>query len=166
MTSKCIPCRDIIQELYGDKLHHMNYLADVFYILNVVLVLFVIGMGQVNKTFAIRIAVLYVCLMIFRQILMKVTECDLDVNAKHRPRLSSDTKWYIVSGHTVGALMLTIILLNSQCCSEIQILSLWLSGLVMYFLIITKEHKTVDIMITIALVWLTFKAFGYKTHVK
>jgi len=152
-------CKDIFHGFIGDKIIHHNYLGDLFLCMNLLLLFLVLGTGLVNCALAIKVFIIYIVLFLIRLILSSLTVCDANVNKKCRPYGSKDTYWYIISGHTLNALFVTYIIINSSAADIIKYASIILSLLVMIVQCLTKEHYSVDIVLTALIVHLSIKAY-------
>jgi len=137
-------------------------MGDVMLFLNVVLVLVIVSRHRIGANMLYKTLVVYIMLMIFRQCAMNVTQCELDVYKMRRAYTSQDYYWYIISGHTLLSLFLTFIVVYSSSFQWIKIFSVILSVMVMFFQAATREHKTVDILITLVIALLAMKAFLMK----
>ena len=156
---KCNNCIDRFHEMMGHNITKYNHMGDVFVFLNIALFLYVLGSGGVITSIMMSVFKIGFVLYIIRAIIASITICDADTNREFRPWTSTDNLWYIISGHTLNAMLITYIILNSQTTELVKYMSILFCILVMFFQSASREHYTVDIILTILIVHLALKAY-------
>jgi hypothetical protein len=156
----CNQCVDVIHEFMGKHLTQYNHLGDVFVIFNAALLCLGVGMNMVQFRLLSRIFFIGVFLYMIRALCANITVCDADTNRTSRPMLSCDNVWYIISGHTMFSLLATYVITKSRTPSIVQFLSIVCCLFVMFFQSGTREHYTVDIVLTIIIVHLAIRAYA------
>ena len=156
----CSKCTDIFHEYCGKYITRYNYLGDLFIFFNILILLYILIIGKVNYDLVIKILLIGCCLFFFRGIVAGITICNADVNKDVRPWSSQHNDyWYIISGHTLNALLITYLIVKSKVHHIIKYASIILCVLVMFFQSCTREHYTCDIIITALIVHLIIKAY-------
>ena len=153
-------CRDIFHEFCGKYITKYNYLGDVFIFLNLSLLFYVLGTCRLNLNMAIKILLITCFLYFLRGFIASLTICKADINTDFRPISGiNDHYWYIISGHTLNALMISYLVVSSSIHPFIKGLSVILCVLVMLIQSSTREHYTCDIILTLLIVHLSVKAY-------
>lgn len=154
-------CYDIAHQFYDTELKNYNYFGDVLLFCNIFIVVFGSLGGLISFNLLRQILLIIIFLSCVRAAMTLVTTCEAETNRDQKPFTSRNTNnlWYIISGHTLLALCLTCLVWKSSYHPIIKGISLILSGLVCLSQIITREHYTVDIILTICLVFLSCQAF-------
>lgn len=158
-NNKCNNCVDLVHEFMGKHITKYNHMGDVFVFLNVAILLYVIGTNAVTMTLIAKVFLIGLVLYFIRGLAATVTICDADTNRKYRPITSKDNYWYLVSGHTLNAMLVTYLVLNSTVNDFVKYISVTLTLLVIFFQTATREHYSVDILLTVVIVHLALKAY-------
>lgn len=172
-------CKDIIHDNYR-KLSKYNYMGNflLFFQLSLATLIVISNARPPNKIIFILLSI-WIFLMIFRLIIYKCTSCNINsLSLKQGDKTPQKTKnplnkrkpiwgcdrWYIISGHTVSTIILSFLIMNSSIHYSIKILSILLSICIIVSQVITKEHKTVDVIITFFLTYFMVSYFLLKNN--
>ncbi len=104
------------------------------------------------------ILIFFVCV---RALMAFATTCKVDSQLKLKAwstRANNDI-WFMISGHTLVAMVTTGFILYSEYSIVLKYASVLTCGLVCFFQTATREHYTSDIIITVTLVLLAMKSF-------
>jgi len=157
---QCEKCQDVVHNLIGSQVTKYNYMGDVFLILELILFLVFIGLDKVDIQQVKHFGVIALVLFAIRYIAMRVTNCRADVNTTQRPFSDRSDRWFILSGHTIVASFVAYVVFQSQGINlPAKIVTALLTGATIISQIITREHFTVDIILTLLIVFLVTKAY-------
>jgi hypothetical protein len=135
-------------------------LGDLFIFFNILILLYILIIGKINYDLVIKILLIGCVLYFLRGIVAGTTICKADINKDFRPWSSKDNDyWYIISGHTLNALLITYIIVKSNINYITKYTSIIFCILVMFFQSSTREHYTCDIILTALIVHLAVKAY-------
>lgn len=152
-------CYDKFHVWMGEEMTQYNHMGDVFVFLNIAILLYVISQGSLNCQVGLRVLLIGSVLYFIRWVLSCTTVCDANVDKRRRPWTSTSTCWYIISGHTLNALLVSFLILNSQSGDFLKYSTVICACAVLFFQTVTREHYTVDIILTVLIVHLSIKAY-------
>jgi hypothetical protein len=158
-SGNCNKCDDWIHRLCGEKMKEYNAVGDNLLIAQMVLGAILLACGYIPMRLAGRLLVLTIVFFVFRQLMAEITLCEADVNMKNRPLTSSDPRWFILSGHTFCTLILAYAIAVSSVDPWVKVVGILTSVVVMFFQTATREHYTVDILLTAFVVYIALTAF-------
>jgi hypothetical protein len=156
---QCSQCRDIVHEWGGQKITEYNHLGDVFLFFNLATLLVVLGLNQCDYVLVTQVLIIGTVIYFLRNFVSCLTICQANVNISRRPWMSGDCYWYILSGHTIIVLLFTYIIIHAQTNTMLKMCGITFCFLTMLFQIISREHYTVDIVLTAIIVHLALKAY-------
>lgn len=149
---------DVFHLYFNGKYTHKHYVCDTILVTNICLFLGVqlcAGLTPFALENMLRICTYMLVVYFIRGITVALTTCDCTEMVKtNRPRLSRDTYWFMISGHTATTLLFTYLIFLTTSNTFVRIISVLLSIMVMGGLIVTQEHNSCDIPLTIFIVWL------------
>lgn len=151
-------CIDICHDFVGDDFHQYNDLGDALIIINIGLLITAIAHSE--HVPLRRFVVLFVVMMLFREILSLVTFSESNVNRANRPLLGGDHRWYILSGHLFTSIIITYLVGRSNINVATKITSVALSMGIFFVQIVTHEHYSKDMMLTLLICLLLIKAYS------
>ena len=160
---QCSQCRDVVHEWGGKQIAQYNHLGDVFLFFNLAVLLVVLGLNQCDYLLVTQVLIIGTVIYFLRNFVASLTVCQANVNVEKRPWMSGDCYWYIISGHTVIVLLFTYIIVHSQTNLFLKMCGIMFCFLTMLFQIISREHYTVDIVLTAIIIHLALKAYVVNT---
>jgi hypothetical protein len=154
-------CVDVLHEWCGIEMQKNNMFGDILVLLH--FILFFIGLYNNWVSYKLlKDSVLIVTFLVCIRAMMALsTLCKADTHPTLKPwssRKNNDV-WFMISGHTIKTMVLTLLILNSKFPSSMKIISVLLSFSVCFFQSATREHYSSDIFITTFLVLLAFASF-------
>lgn len=148
--------KDIVHEKIGDLFLSHNDLGDLLLIGNFFLLLFTFLLTSIDLQLVYRVIIIYISLMIIREMLVWVTHCECTADPIDRPLFSQDTTWYIISGHLLTSMTITFLIVMSETKLFIQVFSILISFCLFWIQILTREHMTCDMILTVVIFYLAF----------
>lgn len=157
---QCEKCQDLVHNLAGSQATKFNYMGEVFLVLELLIFLVLIGFSKVNIQQVKHFGTIALALYAIRYIAMQVTNCRADVNMAQRPFSDRSNRWYILSGHTlVASLVAYVVIQSRQVNMPVKVVTCLLTAAIIISQVVTREHFTVDIILTLFIVFLVTKAY-------
>jgi hypothetical protein len=156
---KMVICQDIVHNLVGTRYEHLNQWGDYLTYFN----LFLLGFSLLHIPVPIlqRSLLIFVCLYLLRWGLLVTTKCDMDIaQSKPRPLLSPNHDWFVLSGHLLTNAIITYSIWRGKSSSFVKNLSLLSTSLVMISMVMSREHYTIDMILTLVLLFLVLQLYG------
>lgn len=155
-------CKDVLHDLIGPSFSKYSHYGDALILINLSIMIVAALLGQIprgvlKKSFVIGL--FFVCIRLF---MVLTTSCRLpDYTRNNRAVLSHDENdnWYMLSGHTINTLFITMTLWNSHLHWGWKYFSVMLSVLVCFSQASTREHYTVDILLSSFLAYLAYVGY-------
>ena len=154
----CNNCVDKVHEWAGKEFEKYNKVNDYMIYANMLLV--ASQYKHIDGKLFRRLLPVIVALYIFRHFLAIMTDCEAPVRKDSRPTLSLDKRWYVISGHLSMSMFLCYLMLNSSAPQYLQCLSIAFTIIVFCFGIISREHYSKDMFLTLVFVSSLFKIYG------
>ena len=154
-------CDEVIHEWCGIEMKDNNHMGDLLIILNLLILL----VGLLQHWIDYELLREYVFILIFfvciRGLMAFVTTCRADSHATLKAWSTRENNdiWFMISGHTLVAIVITGFIVNSNFPNFFKYASVTACVAVCFFQTATREHYTSDIIITVALVLLAMKSF-------
>lgn len=154
-------CVDILHEWCGHGMKDINKMGDILILLNSLLFIFGYFQNWINYNIIIEFTLIMIFFTCVRASIALVTMCKANSHptVKAWTTRQNNNLWFMISGHTVGALVITGIIFYSEFPIALKVFSAILSVFVCFFQSATREHYTSDIILTICLVFLAMKSF-------
>jgi hypothetical protein len=157
---ECEACQDVFHNVFGTDVTKLNYVGDIFVGIEALLLASLLWYKRIDAELAKKVGLIALCLFLIRYFIQRLTNCRANVNVQ-RPLLSSSDRWYILSGHTIAASLMAYLIIQAP---NVPGLAKGLAGLLavgtVTASIITREHYTVDIILTFIIVYLAVKVYA------
>jgi len=157
-------CKDVLHDFIGPSFSKYNNYGDFLILIHLSILIGAAALGQIPCGVLKKSSVLVLFLLCIRLFMILTTSCRLSgCYNKTRTVLShtENDNWYILSGHTIVTLCITITLWNSHLQLGWKYISVVLSVLVCFFQASAREHYTVDILVSSFLVYLAYVGYIY-----
>ena len=154
-------CVDVLHEWCGIEMQKNNNFGDIFLLLHFILLLIGLYQNWVSYKLLKDCVLIVTFLVCVRAMMALSTLCEADTYPFSKPWSSrkNNNVWFMISGHTMKTVVLTLLILKSNFPSNMKMISVLLSFSVCFFQSATREHYSSDIVITMFLVLLAFVSF-------
>jgi len=155
-------CQDHLHDWAGRSFDRYNHWGDVLVLCNVGVL--AAAACQHYVTADAWKTLLLLCLFFYslRGLMALLTSCRCDANAQQRQWIipgPDPEVWFLLSGHTALTLLGTTTLWASSAPAPWKYGSWGLSALVIFFQAATREHYTVDVLLTAFMVALAYVGY-------
>jgi len=154
----CNNCEDVVHNWAGKKYEKYNHVNDILLCINIIIA--ALHFRCIDVKLFKKVLPLLVAVYVFRQLLAYLTNCDAPVCTESRPTLSSDQKWYIISGHLTINMFVTYLIINSTASMYIKYTSILITALIFIVGILSREHYSKDMVLTLVFVYMAIKLYG------
>lgn len=159
-------CSDLVHRIFGAQFTQYNRMGDYLIFVQMLILAFITCTGRLSPKLVMYLVLISMVFYVLRQLCANVTVCMADLNMEHKALTSQDARWFIMSGHTFFTLLAAYAIQSSRVPNFLKWVSWGVSGLVMFFQTATREHYTVDILLTAFSVYVVLKAFIMPCHRK
>ena len=154
-------CVDVIHEWCGIEMKDQNHMGDILILLNLFILLIGLFQHWVDYDLLREYTFILIFFVCVRAMMAFVTTCRTDSNqtVKAWSTRENNDIWFMISGHTLVALVITGFIVHSDYMDVLKFVSVLICVVVCFFQTATREHYTSDIILTITLVLLAMKSF-------